>query len=110
MRVTNIEVIAGRTFNHPYESYSNLRPEVKLVAQLDMDEDPKLAAKALQAQAEELVEDHKGLMLAQLEQLYQLTQAQAQARSLGAELAKAQRQMEELREKFPAAFPQLTQG
>lgn len=34
MRIKTITVTAGRTFNHPYEQYSNLRPEVTMVADL----------------------------------------------------------------------------
>jgi len=49
MRVTEITVTAGRTFNHPHETYSNLRPEVRLTATLDDTDDASDCAKALQA-------------------------------------------------------------
>lgn len=70
MKVTQITVNAGRTFNNPYESYSNLRPEVTLTASLDEGEDPQAAAKALQSQAETLVESHKTKLLMDLDRLH----------------------------------------
>jgi hypothetical protein len=54
MKVNEIRVSAGRTFNHPYESYSNLRFDVHLNAKLDEGEDPVAATRQLQAQAEEM--------------------------------------------------------
>lgn len=67
MKVKEIEVSAGRTFNHPYESYSNLKPSVTMKATLDDDDDPVKCTQQLQAKAEELVEDHKRIMLKQQE-------------------------------------------
>lgn len=69
MKIEKITVSAGRTFNHPYESYSNLRPHVQLVATLDDGDDAQACVKALQAQAEGLVEDHKRSMLESLRNL-----------------------------------------
>jgi len=57
MQVTEVIVSAGRTFNHPYESYSNLRPMVTVKARLGPDEDPTKAINQLQALAEKTVED-----------------------------------------------------
>ena len=34
MKIQTITVTAGRTFNHPHEQYSNLRPEVQMTATL----------------------------------------------------------------------------
>lgn len=67
MKITNIVVSAGRTFNHPYESFSNLRPHVQLRAELADGDDAETCIKQLQAQAESLVEDHKQNMLRSLE-------------------------------------------
>lgn len=58
MRITEIVVSAGRTVSHPIESYANLKPQLTLKAVLGDDEDPIKAVKALQAQAEQLIEDH----------------------------------------------------
>ena len=60
MQITEITVHAGRTFNHPYESYSNLRPSLTLRAILTDGEDHLAATKALQAQAEGLVKITSG--------------------------------------------------
>jgi len=72
MRVTTIKVSAGRTFNHPYEQYSNLRPEIQLVAELNESDDAEKCVKDLQAQAESIVEDHKQNMLRSLHQIRQM--------------------------------------
>lgn len=106
MTIIQIQVTAGRTFNHPFESYSNLRPEVTILATLSEAEDPRESVKRLQATAEELVEDHKKLLLTHLEELQQLTEARAQATSLETELRRAQIKLEELRKQYPSAFQQ----
>jgi len=101
MKIQTITVTAGRTFNHPHESYSNLRPEVVLTATLSEGEDATTAAKQLQAQAEGLVEDHKQAMLKSIEELYQLTERQAEMRGLQKELLRAQERLEEIRQAHP---------
>jgi len=101
LQITEIIVNAGRTFNHPYESFSNLRPSVTLKATLVDGEDAIAAAKDLQAKAEELVEDHKRNLLEQLEELYQLTQRQQEMASLEAGLRKAQNRIDEIRKENP---------
>ena len=58
-KITEITVSAGRTFNHPHESFSNLKPHVALKVEVLPGEDAGEVAKALQAQAEGLVEDLK---------------------------------------------------
>lgn len=59
MTITKITVTAGRTFNHPHEQDSNLRPEVTLEATLPEGANSIDAVRGLQAQVEGLVEDHK---------------------------------------------------
>ena len=49
MKITNIVVRAGRTFNHPHESYSNLKPEVELTATLDEGDDAKVNLSIIKA-------------------------------------------------------------
>jgi hypothetical protein len=39
MKINSITVTAGRTFNHPHEQYSNLRPEVTMTATRDRELD-----------------------------------------------------------------------
>lgn len=67
MNVTKISVSAGRTFNHPFERFSNFRPGVTLEAEVGPGEDYQAAAKTLQAKAEGLAEDLKQATLGVLD-------------------------------------------
>ncbi len=66
MQVTNITVSAGRTLQHPCETYANLRPEVALTATIEPGEDAIEATRKLQRQAEQLVEEHGMVLRASL--------------------------------------------
>ena len=101
MKITNIVVRAGRTFNHPHEQYSNLKPEVELSATLDDGDDAKVAVQQLQSQAEGLVEDHKQGLLKSIEELYQMTEQQAELNGLQTQLQRAQDRIEEIRKAHP---------
>ncbi len=101
MKINTITVTAGRTFNHPHEQYSNLRPEVVMTATLEDGEDPHVAVRDLQQRAEGLVEDHKRGLLASIEELYQLTARQAEVRGLQTELKRAQQRLVEIRKEHP---------
>ncbi len=101
MRINTITVTAGRTFNHPHEQYSNLRPEVTMTATLDEGEDATKAAHELQARAEQIVEDHKRGLLSSIEELYQLTEKQAEVRGLQLELKRAQDRLDNIRKEHP---------
>ncbi len=115
MRIIEIQVTAGRTFNHPHESYSNLRPEVRLTATLAGDNDADSCVRELQAKAEAMVEDHKTNLLKSIEDLQLLTERQAEMVSLEKQLRAAQKRLEEIRTQYPeqvktgieavAAFP-----
>ncbi len=97
MQITEITVNAGRTFNHPYEQYSNLRPSVTLKATLVDGDDPMEAAKTLQAKAESLVEDHKRMMLMTIRRLYELSQTEQEIASVESQLNQAQMRLKNLR-------------
>jgi hypothetical protein len=99
MKVTEITVTAGRTFNHPHESYSNLRPSVTMKATLDDGEHTDSAIKALQAKAEQLVEDHKANLLSSLEEVYEQNEIDGQIDDLERQLTSAQQRLEALRGK-----------
>lgn len=101
MKVTEIVVNAGRTFNHPHESYSNLRPSVTLKATIEDGEDFEQAAKELQAKAESLVEDHKQNMLRSLEELFELETRQREVKGLYQEIKRAQERLNLIREETP---------
>lgn len=100
-KVIEVTVGAGRTFNHPHESYSNLRPSVTFRAVLEDGEEPAAVARELQAQAESLVEDHKHNMLRSLEELYQLSTRQAEVIGIHRQLKAAQERLEDIRKDYP---------
>ncbi len=101
MTITKIQVTAGRTFNHPREDYSNLRPAVTMIATLDPVDDPVAATRELQAKAESLVEDHKRQLLQSIEELYQMTEARAELTNVEDQLRRLQARTEELRKRHP---------
>jgi hypothetical protein len=98
MKVTEVTVSAGRTFNHPYESYSNLRPNVTLKAVLEGEEDYAAAVQTLQAKAEALVEEHKQHMLRSLEELERLERYQQEVQSLEHSIRQSQERLDRLRQ------------
>jgi hypothetical protein len=98
MKVTEITVVAARTFNHPREQYSNLRPSVAIKASLAEGENFEIAINQLQAKAEKSVEDHKMLMLNQIEDLYRLGVRQRQIADLEQTILKAQADLDSLRQ------------
>lgn len=108
MKIQTITVTAGRTFNHPHEDYSNLRPSVTMTATLDDGEDPHVATRDLQQRAEGLVEDHKRSLLHSIEDLYQLTERQAEVRGLEEQLKRTQSRLNQIRTENPAL--QLAEG
>ena len=102
MQVTQIKVSAGRTFNHPFESYSNLRCDVHLDARLDEGEDAKAATQALQAQAEELAENHKQDLLKQIHNLERLSRAREEISQLEERVQSAQSRLKSLKHEVGA--------
>jgi predicted nuclease with TOPRIM domain len=101
MRVTEITVHAGRTFNHPYEQYSNLRPSATLKATLAEGEDADEALRQLQVKAETLVEDHKRNLLESIEEIEQMKRAEREIADLGLAVARQQDRIEALRKQWP---------
>ncbi len=95
--VRKITVSAGRTFNHPFESYSNLKPFVTVEADLQEGEDFKEVTKELQAQAEQLVEDHKQNMLKSLRDLHTIGEKQRRIASLESSIQRNQVELKEER-------------
>jgi len=66
MKITTITAHAGRTFNHPYEQYSNFRPGISLTAEVAGDADKLEKIRKLQTLAEYLADEVKADMLARL--------------------------------------------
>ena len=101
MKITEIVVSAGRTFNHPYENFSNLRPQVTLKATPDEGESPLACAKELQGKAEKLVEDHKQNMLQTPRELHHLSMAKQEVYYVERKLADLNARLKGLREDNP---------
>ncbi|MHB9155651.1 MAG: hypothetical protein ACYC5N_08155 [Endomicrobiales bacterium] len=101
MKITEIVVSAGRTFNHPYENFSNLRPQVALKATIEGEDDPLAAAKELQGKAEALVEDHKRSMLQTLHELHHLSMAKQEIYDIERKLAGMNDRLKDLRQENP---------
>jgi TolA-binding protein len=101
VQITEVVVSAGRTFNHPYEAYSNFRPEVTIKGVLHEGEDPEQAVRGLQAKAEELVEDHKNTLLQQLSEIQRLRQTEAEISELEGRVASAQQRLTQIRGRHP---------
>lgn len=66
MKIIEIQVSVGTTFNHPHEGYCNYRPGVTLRATLDPGENEREAVKILQGKAETLIEEQKAAILRRL--------------------------------------------
>ena len=101
MIIKEITVSAGRTFNHPYEQFSNLRPGVTVRADLAEGEDATKAINDLQSLAEKTVEDHKQALLHSLEELHFLTEDQREMTSLGEQVTRSQARIDEIRKHHP---------
>ncbi len=97
MKITEIIVSAGRTFNHPFEQFSNLRPQVTMKATLDEHEDPDAVTKSMQAKAEKLVEDHKTHILDSLHKIEQMAQYERTQANLEQQIKTAQEDLEIVR-------------
>ena len=72
-----------------------------MTATLEEGEDAAKATRELQAKAEQIVEDHKRGLLTSIEELYQLTERQAEMRGLQQELERAQKRLEAIRSENP---------
>jgi esterase/lipase len=96
--IREVTVSAGRTFSHPHESYSNLRPMVTVRAEVDEGEDWQQVVQGLQAQAERLVEDHKQHMIKSLAEIEDLRTRQREVANLEQSIRRAQSRLDQLRE------------
>lgn len=104
MQIKTITVRAGRVLSHPTEEYANIRPSIELVAEIDQGEDFKQATKQLQAQAEQLVEEHANQLIESLRDQYELDRSQRRLAALEGELLRKQSELKEEREAFNNRF------
>lgn len=102
MKITEISVTAGRTFNHPYEQFANLRFDMHLNARLEDGEDPTEAIKALTAQTEELAEGHKQALLKDIRTLEKIQRSNREISELEDRMAQADGRLKELRQSVAA--------
>jgi len=93
MKIVEVTVHAGRTFNHPYENYANFKPGISLRATVGEGEDTEQIIKTLQSQAEQMAESQKQQILADLYQL------EKQAR-MDSSIAATRRQIEKLKKEL----------
>ncbi len=63
LKVTQVSVMAARTFNHPHEAYSNFRPSVTMTAELLQGQKAEEVLYDLQQAAERIIENHKQRIL-----------------------------------------------
>lgn len=101
MQITEIVVSAGRTFNHPYESYSNLKPAITIKATIVDGEDAFEITKQLQRKAEQLVEDHKNNLLQGIREMEVMSSAMREMNNLEAEMERAQERLDQIRKMYP---------
>ena len=76
MKITKIVVTAGRSLDNPFEEDEKLRPRVKLEAELHENDNPKASIAELQAEAEQLVDQHKNMLLDELKKKNEIRQEQ----------------------------------
>jgi len=109
LKVIEITVGAGRVVNHPYESYSNLKPSISLKAEIGEGEDWEQCLKELQAKAERLIEDHKQNLLKSIIDIEDMKRAQREAADLERQINNAQQKLDRLRETAQAGMPAIEQ-
>lgn len=73
LKVTQVSVMAARTFNNPFEAYSNFRPSITMTAELTEGQKPEDVLYSLQQTAERIVENHKQRILLECESMYAST-------------------------------------
>lgn len=102
MKIDNIHVSAGRTFNHPFEQYSNFRCDVQLQARLEDGEDPMKATQELQATVEKITEDHKQDLLKNIRQLEKISRCNEEISALEDRMQQADMRIKDLRRSVAA--------
>jgi hypothetical protein len=105
MKVTNVTVWAGRTFNHPYENYSNFKPSISISADIAADGDYEKALEQLQTEAEQMMERHKERMLSDLERLRKIEFNTSRAERLHETIKQAEKELAVLKKDDVDALP-----
>jgi hypothetical protein len=104
MKVTKIIVSAGRTFNHPYEDYSDLKSQITLKATVDDGENFEDAVKELQRKAETMVQDHKMALLDAIHKYTMMSRKEQEIQRLESLIKTAQDDLARARADFEPAL------
>ena len=102
MKIYKVHVSAGRTFNHPFEQYSNFRCDVQLQAEIEDGEDPVITTQALQAQVEKITEDHKQDLLKNIRELERIARCNEEISQLEERMRQANERLKGLRRSVAA--------
>ncbi len=98
MKITEVIVSAGRTFNHPHEQYSNLRPGLTIKATPEEGETLEQINSVLREKAEKLIEADKGRMIADIINLEEITRRNNETLRLESLIRASTNKLNELRE------------
>lgn len=102
MKIDHVHVSAGRTFNHPFEQYSNFRCDVQLQARIEDGEDPMMATQSLQATVEKIAEDHKQDLLKNIRDLERIARCNEEISQLEDRMQQADARIKGLRKSVAA--------
>jgi len=78
MVILEMTIHEGRTYNHPFEAYSNFKQGVSVKASLSENENPEREGKLLQERASLLMDEIKNKTLQSLVKLNSLEEAKRQ--------------------------------
>ena len=92
-----ITITAGRTFNHPYESYSNLRFDITVKAELEEGENHIEAIQAMQHEAETRAEEHKAALLKDIHLLEEQGRVSAKMSDIERRIKQANEELERMK-------------
>jgi type II secretory pathway predicted ATPase ExeA len=98
MKITQVTVSAGRVIPHPMQDFANLRPSVQLVATVEDGEDAAAVTRKLQAQAEQMVEDHKDHLIDSIHRLAEMSERDREISQLEKVISTSQDRLAQLRE------------
>jgi len=86
MKIKQATVRAGRTIPHPTRSYSNIKTEVELVAELSDEDKPDEAIAKLRVNAEQIVQTHQDQVCESIRKGTEIQSTQNRIDQLEAEL------------------------
>ena len=109
MKITEVTVSAGRTFNHPYEEYSNFKPRLSMTATVEIEEaeTAEEVIHFLQLKAETLMEEHKRSILESIRNKHCIREIpEARRQTLNETIERAQQELKTMDEP-PSEYDQI---